>query len=71
MEIKRGATFTHARQITGSPKAGTARPVLMEITAVRRGSVYYRPAGTTGSGWVIERDRLDSIILTTTEGKAS
>jgi hypothetical protein len=56
--------FLHSRQIDGSPKAGTARPVEMIITAVRRGQVYYdradspRPRGA----FVIDADRFSSIV---------
>jgi hypothetical protein len=39
---RRGARFEHARFITGSPRAGTATPVLCTVTAVRGTTVYYR-----------------------------
>lgn len=45
--VKRGMRFEHARYIIGSPKAGTARPDVCEITKVSTSSdggaqsVYY------------------------------
>lgn len=42
MPIRRGDQFEHARQITGSPKAGTARPDVCTVTRVTATAVYYR-----------------------------
>jgi hypothetical protein len=52
----KGLRFLHSRQIDGSPKAGTASPVEMEVTAVRRGIVYFRRADYPGTkaAWCIE-----------------
>jgi hypothetical protein len=38
-----GMTFAHARRITGSPKAGTAKPEVYRVSKVTRTSVYYKP----------------------------
>ena len=52
---RRGDRFEHARLIVGSPKAGTARPAICTVTAVRGVSVYYR--SESGMKWVTDRDR--------------
>jgi len=37
-----GTTFAHAHQITGSPKAGTAKPAVCRITKITKLMVYFR-----------------------------
>lgn len=37
-----GSTFEHARQIVGSPKAGTSRPMVCTVTKVTATRVYFR-----------------------------
>ena len=51
--LRRGAKFEHAHYIQGSPKAGTARPDICEVTVVTRDRVYYR----TETGMKMYRDR--------------
>lgn len=58
----RGMRFVHARQITGSPKAGTARPVVMEITRTAGHRVWYRPVDTKGTGFVASADELERLV---------
>lgn len=58
---RRGDTFLHARRITGSPKAGTARPVEMTVTRVTATTVYYRPSDG-GSCWSVGRDAFPASV---------
>jgi hypothetical protein len=66
-----GDRFLHARQIDGSPKAGTATPVEMIITSVRRGNVYYMRADAYDAGqamrgtWYVAVDKFTSIVKAT------
>jgi len=66
-----GDRFEHAHQITGSPKAGTAQPVVCRVTAVRRYAVYYRPddEGTKGL-WKAAPDKVPAgrVLTSTREG---
>jgi hypothetical protein len=54
--------FEHSRQITGSPKAGTAKPVVMEITRTAGRRVWYRPVGTKGTGFVADVDKMEGLV---------
>jgi hypothetical protein len=63
----KGDRFLHARQIDGSPKTGTARPVEMVVTAVRRSTVYYTRADAYDKGdrkpaWYVDINRFPSIV---------
>jgi hypothetical protein len=62
--MKCGDRFEHARQIDGSPKAGTARPVVMELTRVSDLSFWYRRADNLGApaSWVAERSKADTVV---------
>jgi hypothetical protein len=62
MVLKRGMRFEHARQITGSPKAGTAQPVVMRITRVTRTGVYYCCDADGLGRWVIEPERMHAVV---------
>lgn len=68
-EVKVGARFVHARQLDLDWRPGRgqrfidAPHVIMRVTSVRRGGIYYRPddAGTKGLWWV-EIDRVDTVV---------
>lgn len=62
--VTRGDRFEHARQIDGSPKAGTARPVVMVVTAVTRRAIYYRreDATATGAAWYSTPAAFESVV---------
>jgi hypothetical protein len=59
---RRGMRFEHSRQITGSPKAGTAKPVVMEITRTAGRRVWYRPVDTKGAGFVASADDFERLV---------
>lgn len=62
VDIKRGMRFEHARQITGSPKAGTAKPVVMRITRVTSYGIYYCCDEDGRGRWVVEPERIDAVV---------
>lgn len=66
--ITRGARFEHARQLDPTWRPGPGQKyadaphVIMEITAVRRLAVYYRPVGSTGAGFVGTVFEMGSVV---------
>jgi hypothetical protein len=55
-----GSTFEHARLITGSPKAGTARPDVCRVTKITKTTVYYR--NESGVSLRSNRDAFSAVV---------
>lgn len=59
--LKPGLRFAHSRRITGSPKAGTARPEEYVVTRVTSTTVYYRPS-SGGTSTYTDRSRFADVV---------
>lgn len=69
VQVAAGMRFESRRMIEGSPKAGTARPVVCTVTMVRAGIVWYRTGPSGRANWRHDLDRFDTVaarILTPT-----